>query len=130
MDYRGLNRVTIANRYLLTLMSELQDRLSGAQFFTKDRLEERPPLSTDQRRRRLENRLPHADMINHIFKDMIDLGLLAYIDDLLIYEETREEHDEIVKEVLQRLRDNKLAVSAEKREWRKAYWNGSLPLPW
>ena len=78
----------------------------------------------------MEFRLPHVDMINHIIKDMNDLGLLAYIDDLLIYAETREEHDEIVKEVLQKLRDNKLAVSAEKCEWRKAYWNGSLPLPW
>jgi len=73
----------------------------------------------------MEFRLPHVDMINHIIKDMNDLGLLAYIDDLLIYAETREEHDEIVKEVLQKLRDNKLAVSAEKCEWRKAYWNGN-----
>ena len=35
VDYRGLNRVTIANRYPLPLMSELQDRIRGAQFFTK-----------------------------------------------------------------------------------------------
>ena len=35
VDYRGPNRVTIANCYLLPLMSELQDRISGVQFFTK-----------------------------------------------------------------------------------------------
>jgi len=35
VDYRGLNRVSIANRYPLPLMSELQDRIRGAQFFTK-----------------------------------------------------------------------------------------------
>ena len=35
VDYHGLNRITIANRYPLPLMSELQDRISGAQFFTK-----------------------------------------------------------------------------------------------
>ena len=40
------------------------------------------------------------DMINHIFRDMIDLGLLAYIDDLLIYAESQTRHDEIVSEVL------------------------------
>jgi hypothetical protein len=54
------------------------------------------------------------DMINHIFRDMLDLGLLAYIDHLLIYAKTVEEHDKIVKEVLQRLRANRLAISAEK----------------
>ena len=58
-------------------------------------------------------------MINHIFRDMLDLCLLAYIDDLLIYAETVEEHDKIVKEVLQRLRANRLAISAEKCSWRQ-----------
>jgi len=45
--------------------------------------------------------------MNHIFRDMIDLGLLAYIDDLLIYAKTEEEYDTIVKEVLQRLQENR-----------------------
>jgi len=35
VDYRGLNRITIPNRYLLLLMQELQDRVQGAQWFTK-----------------------------------------------------------------------------------------------
>jgi hypothetical protein len=35
IDYRGLNQVTIANRYLLLIMSELQDRVRGAKIFTK-----------------------------------------------------------------------------------------------
>jgi len=59
------------------------------------------------------------DMMNHIFQDMIDLGLLAYIDDLLIYAKTEEEHDRIVKEVLQRLRTNRLAISPETRVWKQ-----------
>jgi len=54
------------------------------------------------------------DMMNHILRNMIDLGLLAYIDDLLIYTKTEEEHNTIVKEVLQRLRANRLAISPEK----------------
>jgi len=59
------------------------------------------------------------EMMNHIFRDMIDLGLLAYIDDLLIYAKTEEEHDRIVKEVLQRLRTNRLAISPEKFVWKQ-----------
>jgi len=35
VDYRGLNAVTIPNRYPLPLMQELQDRVRGAQWFTK-----------------------------------------------------------------------------------------------
>jgi hypothetical protein len=58
-------------------------------------------------------------MINHIFRDLLDQGLVAYIDDLLIYASTREEHDQIITEVLKQLRDNRLAVSAEKCEWAK-----------
>jgi hypothetical protein len=35
VDYRGLNKVTIANQYPLPIMSELQDRVRGAKIFTK-----------------------------------------------------------------------------------------------
>ena len=35
VDYRGINRITIPNRYPLPLMQELQDRIQGAQYFTK-----------------------------------------------------------------------------------------------
>ena len=35
IDYRGINKVTIPNRYPLPLMQELQDRVQGAQWFTK-----------------------------------------------------------------------------------------------
>ena len=35
MDYLALNKVTIPNRYPLPLMQELQDRVQGAQWFTK-----------------------------------------------------------------------------------------------
>jgi len=35
VDYRALNRITIPNRYPLPLMQELQDRVQGAQWFTK-----------------------------------------------------------------------------------------------
>jgi hypothetical protein len=35
VDYCGLNKVTIANRYPLPIMSELQDRVRGAKIFTK-----------------------------------------------------------------------------------------------
>jgi len=35
VDYRGLNSITIKNRYALPLISELLDRIKGAKYFTK-----------------------------------------------------------------------------------------------
>ena len=35
MDYHGLNKVTIKNRYALPLISSLLERVNGAKFFTK-----------------------------------------------------------------------------------------------
>jgi hypothetical protein len=42
-------------------------------------------------------------MINEIFKDIIDLGVVAYIDDILIYSQTKEEYEKLIKEVFSRL---------------------------
>jgi transposase InsO family protein len=140
VDYRGLNRVTVANRYPLPLMSELQDRIRDAQYFTKIdlkngyhlvRIKEGDEWKTAFRTRYglyeflvMPFGLCNApatfqDMVNHIFRDLLDQGLVAYIDDLLIYARTREQHDQIAMEVLKRLRDNRLAVSVEKCEWAK-----------
>jgi len=46
------------------------------------------------------------------------VGVLAYMDDILIYAKTEEEHDRLVKEVLTRLQQNGLAVAPEKYVWK------------
>jgi len=35
VDYRGLNKITVKNRYPLPLMDELRNRVQGANIFTK-----------------------------------------------------------------------------------------------
>src|ERR1700738_3984975 len=35
VDYRGLNKIIVLNRYPLPLMDELRDRVSGAKIFSK-----------------------------------------------------------------------------------------------
>jgi len=57
-------------------------------------------------------------MMNHVFSNMIDLGLLVYMDDFLIYAKTKEEYDQKVKEVLASLQENRLAVSPDKCVWK------------
>ena len=58
------------------------------------------------------------DMMNHIFSDMLDVGVLAYMDDILVYADTEKKHDDTVREVLKRLQTNGLAVSPEKCIWK------------
>jgi hypothetical protein len=116
-------------------MSELQDRVRGAKFFTKMdlkngyhliRIKEGDEWKTAFRCRYglyeflvMPFGLTNApaifqDIINHIFRDMLDQGVIAYIDNVLIYVETEEENDELVKEVLKRLEENGLVISPEK----------------
>jgi len=139
VDYRGLNAVTIPNRYPLPLMQELQDRVQGAQWFTKMdlkngfnliRIREGDEWKTAFRTRYglyefqvMPFGLTNApstfqDMMNHVLSDMLDVGVLAYMDDILIYAKSEEEHDRLVRGLLERLQQNGLAVSPEKCVWK------------
>src|SRR4030095_7851492 len=53
-------------------------------------------------------------MINDVLRDLLDRGVIAYLDDILIYSETEEEHIALVSEVLRRLQDYGLAVTLDK----------------
>jgi transposase InsO family protein len=138
VDYRGLNKITIANRYPLPVMSELQDRVRSAKFFTKIDLKNGFHLIRikvgDEWKTAFRCRyglfeytvmpfgLTNApasfqSMINHIFRDMLDQGMVAFMDDILMYAETEEELHTIVMEVLQRLKDNGLCIAPDKCTW-------------
>jgi len=58
------------------------------------------------------------DMMNHVFSDLLNLDVIAYMDDVLIYDKTEEGQDKTVHEVLRRLQANRLAVSPEKCVWK------------
>ena len=56
-------------------------------------------------------------MINDVFRDMLEVGVIAYMDDILIYTETVEEHVALVRRVMERLRKARLCVSIKKRSF-------------
>jgi len=139
VDYRALNRITIPNRYPLPLMQELQDRVQGVRWFTKMdlkngfhliRMKEGDKWKTAFRTRYslfefqvMPFGLTNApstfqDMMNHVLSDMLDVGVLAYMDDILVYADTEEGHDRTVKEVLKRLQNNGRSISPEKCVWK------------
>ncbi len=55
--------------------------------------------------------------INDIFRDMLDHWVIVYIDDILLYSDTYEEHVQHVRRVLQRLIDHRLYAKAKKCEF-------------
>ena len=57
--------------------------------------------------------------MNEIFADMLDVCVIVYLDDILIYSDDMSQHKAHVKEVLQRLRKNGLYASPTKCEWHK-----------
>jgi hypothetical protein len=57
------------------------------------------------------------NMINEVLRDLINHGVVAYMDDILIYSVTEQEHIRIVTGVLQLLQMNGLPVAPEKCEW-------------
>jgi len=50
-------------------------------------------------------------MMNTILKEFLDHRVVVYLDDILIYSKTMEEHKALVKQVLARLERQDLAVS-------------------
>jgi len=56
-------------------------------------------------------------LMNDIFREWLDDFVVVYIDDILIYSDSLEEHVEHLWKVFQRLRENKLYAKFEKCEF-------------
>lgn len=55
--------------------------------------------------------------MNETFDDLIDKGVVIYLDDIMIYAETLDRLRELTKLVLQRLSDNSLYAKPQKCEF-------------
>ena len=138
VDYRGLNEITVKNKYPLPLMDELFDRVWGARWFSKIdlrtgshqiRIAEEDMEKTAFRTRYgsfeytvLPMGLCNApgtfmQLMNDTFRDLLDKCVLVFLDDILIFSRTKEEHTAHVREVLARLRASKLYAKRTKCEF-------------
>ncbi|XP_072081029.1 uncharacterized protein [Arachis hypogaea] len=92
IDYRQLNKVTVKNKYPLSRIDDLMDQLQGAGVFSKIDL-------------RLTNATAmFSDYMNRIFCPFLDKFVIVFIDDILIYSKTEEEHAEHLQIVLVKFR--------------------------
>jgi len=58
-------------------------------------------------------------MINKLLRDLINTQkVAAFIDDIIVRIEEEEEHDELVVEVMKRLKENDLYIKPEKYKWK------------
>ena len=53
-------------------------------------------------------------MMDDLFHDMLDEGVVIYLDDILIYAENMADHQRLVKEVLKRLDKASLSINTMK----------------
>jgi hypothetical protein len=135
VDYRGLNAITIKNRYPLPLLDNMIDQLRGAKFFTKLDLRGAYNLvrvrEGDEWKTAFRCRYGHYEykvmpfgltnapavfqgMMNDILAEFLDRSVINYLDDILIYSADLETHKTHVRQVLERLLENQLYVKAEK----------------
>ena len=58
-------------------------------------------------------------MINKLLRDLINIEIVgSFIDNIIVGIESKKEHDELVKEILRRMKENNLCVKPEKWKWK------------
>jgi hypothetical protein len=138
VDFQGLNKISKKDCYLLPLISDLLDSPGKARIYTKIdlqhtynliRVHEGDKWKTTFRTKygsfewmvmpfALSN-APSAfqRFMNNIFADMLDVCVVVYLDDILIYSSDKTTHCQQVKEVLHRLRKHGLYAKPDKCEF-------------
>ncbi|GJT03705.1 reverse transcriptase domain-containing protein [Tanacetum coccineum] len=138
IDYRELNKLTIKNRYPLPRIDDLFDQLQGACCFSKIDLrsgyhqlrvreEDIPKTAFRTRYGHFEfTVMPFGltnapaifmDLMNRVCKPYLDKFIIVFIDDILIYSKSEEEHEVHLKTILDLLEKEKLYAKFSKCEF-------------
>jgi hypothetical protein len=140
VDYRALNKNTIKNKYPLPHISELFDQTQGARYYSKIDLRsgyhQVRIADEDVQKTAFRTRYGHFEflvlpfgltnapatfmhLMQTIFRPFLDDFVIVFLDDILIYSKTLEEHKKHIEQVLELLRQNKLYAKKSKCEFFK-----------
>ncbi|GJZ70649.1 putative reverse transcriptase domain-containing protein [Tanacetum coccineum] len=129
IDYPKLNKLTVKNRYPLPWIDDLFDQLQGARYFSKIDLrsgyhqlrvheDDIPKTIFKTRYEHFEfTVMPFGltnapavfmDLMNRVCKPYLDKFVIVFIDDILIYSKTKEDHEVHLKLVLELLKKERL----------------------
>ena len=135
VDYRGLNEITVKNWYPLPLIQETLARLSQAKWFTKLDLRGAYNLvrvaEGEEWKTAFRTHYGHFEyniipfgltnapasfqhLINDTLREFLDVFCTTYLDDILIYSDTLEEHKAHVTSTLRKLESAGLYLKPEK----------------
>jgi hypothetical protein len=138
VDYRSLNEVTIKNKYPLPRIVDLFDQMKGASDFSKINLrsgyhqlkirEPDMPKTTFHTRYGLYEYIVmsfgltnvHAYFLyimNKVFVEYLEKFVVVFIDDILIFSKTEDEHETHLRLVLEKLRAHQLYAKFSKCEF-------------
>jgi hypothetical protein len=135
IDYRKLNSITIKNRYPITIIDEILDELANTQYFTKldmisgyHQVRMYPP---DEFKTTFKTHHGHYQfrvmpfgltnapatfqcIMNEILKPFLRKFVRVFLDDILIYSSSLEDHIVHLRLVLEKLREHHLYMKMSK----------------
>ncbi|KAH0765186.1 hypothetical protein KY285_001057 [Solanum tuberosum] len=135
IDCRQLNKVTINNKYLLPRIYDLFDHLQGASYFSKIDLRsgyhQLRMKDDDILKMTFRTQYGHyeflvmsfglanapamfMDLMNRVFRHYLDMFVIVFIDDIVIYSRSENDHIDHLRIVLQILKDQQLFAKFSK----------------
>nr|GFB07780.1 putative reverse transcriptase domain-containing protein [Tanacetum cinerariifolium] len=124
IDYREMNKLTIKNLYPLPRIDDMFNQLQGSWYLSKI------DLQSGYHQTRYEHfeftvkpfRLTNApvvfmDLMNRVGRPYLDKFIIVFIEDILIYSKSKEEHEVRLKLILELLKKEKLFGKFSKCEF-------------
>lgn len=136
IDYRKLNEVTISDKFPIPNMDSILDKLGKAQYFTTLDLakgfHQIPVRPEDRKKTAFSTPYGHFEylrmpfglknspatfqrMINHVLRGLINKICVVYLDDILVFSTSLEEHIINIKRVFDRINEAGLKIQIDKR---------------
>ncbi|KAD5802711.1 hypothetical protein E3N88_14071 [Mikania micrantha] len=138
IDYQELNKLTIKNRYPLPRIDDMFDQLQGATYFSKIDLRsgyhQLRVYEDDVPKTAFRTRYWHyeflvmpfgltnapavfMDLMNRVCRPYLDKFVIVFIDDILVYSRSQQEHAQHLKLILELLAREKLYAKFSKCEF-------------